>query len=189
LKTFVRNRTVGLVKLRFSVACIVLVAFLFAGCKKSESAPPTVEDVSLSVPSGPTNAQPKLPTMKLFIGDEEMITEIAAQREQVETGMMFRTEMAENEGMLFVFPIPHRTAFWMKNTIVPLSAAYMDPEGVIQEIHDLQPGNTNSVIASSENIQFVLETKQGWFQRHKIEKGTLVRTEKGSLQESFLGRR
>jgi uncharacterized membrane protein (UPF0127 family) len=97
--------------------------------------------------------------------------------------MMFRTNMAENAGMLFVFPIPHRTSFWMMNTVLPLSAAYIDPEGVILEIHDLQPRNTNSVVADCERIQFVLEVNQGWFKRHNISTGTLVRAESGPLRE------
>lgn len=73
----------------------------------------------------------------------------------------------------------------MKNTSVPLSVAYIDPRGVILEIHDLQPHNTNSVVAASDNVQYALETSQGWFERHKIQPGTLIRTEAGSLQQTF----
>ena len=62
----------------------------------------------------------------------------------MQTGMMFRTNLAENAGMLFVLPMPQQASFWMKNCPLPLSAAYIDPEGVILEIHDLQPHNTNS---------------------------------------------
>src|SRR4051794_35590548 len=102
--------------------------------------------------------------------------------------MMFRTNMAENAGMLFIFPGPHRASFWMKNTPLPLSAAYLDPDGVILEIHKLEPQNTNSVTAASERIQFVLETNEGWFQRHNIGVGAVVRTERGSLRETFFRR-
>jgi uncharacterized membrane protein (UPF0127 family) len=77
----------------------------------------------------------------------------------------------------------------MKNTLVPLSAAYMNPEGVILEIHDLEPQNTNSVVAASDRVQFVLETSRGWFQRHAVRAGMVVRTERGSLQETFFSRR
>jgi uncharacterized membrane protein (UPF0127 family) len=93
--------------------------------------------------------------------------------------------MAENAGMLFVFPGPHRASFWMKNTRLPLSAAYIDPEGVILEIHNLEPQNTNSVTAGSDRVQFVLETNQGWFDRHNIKPGVVIRTEQGSLRETF----
>ena len=140
-------------------------------------------------PGLPTAAQPKLQTMKLWLGAEEMVAELALTGEQQQTGMMFRTNLAENAGMLFVFPGPHRASFWMKNCPLPLSAAYIDPEGVILEIHDLQPHNTNSVTASSERVQFVLETNQGWFARHHVTTGMVVRTERGPLMETFFGKR
>jgi len=151
------------------------------GCK--EAVPPA------TAPSLPAAAQPKLQTMKLWLGAEEMVAELALTAEQVQTGMMFRTNLAENAGMLFVFSAPHRASFWMKNCPLPLSAAYIDPEGVILEIHDLQPHNTNSVTASSERVQFVLETSQGWFGRHRVTTGMVVRTEHGTLLETFFRRR
>src|SRR5512138_3390244 len=114
-------------------------------------------------PGEPTQAQPKLTTMRLYIGQKEIIAELARSALEVRTGMMYRTNMEENTGMLFVLPYTQRAAFWMKKCPYPLSAAYIDPEGVIQEIHDLEPHNTNSVIANSDNIRFVLETPRGWF--------------------------
>lgn len=163
---------------------ISLAGILLAGCsrEKNISAAPAERE---SAPAIPTAAQTKLPTVKLWIGAEELIAEMALSGIQQQTGMMFRTNLAENEGMIFVLPYPHQASFWMKNTSVPLSAAYIDPEGVILEIHDLQPHNTNSVKATAENVQYVLETSQGWFQRHNIQPGTLVRTEKGDLRKTF----
>jgi uncharacterized protein len=141
------------------------------------------------MPILPTAAQPKLPTMKLWLGAEEVIAELALSGEQQTAGMMFRTNMAENEGMLFVFPEPYRASFWMMNTPLPLSAAYISREGVILEIHDLQPHDTNSVVAASDRVQFVLETRQGWFARHHIDTNTVVRTERGALLRTFFGNR
>ena len=131
-----------------------------------------------------TNAQPKLPTLKLWLGAQELTAELALTPRQIATGMMFRTNLAESEAMLFVFRFPHRTSFYMKNTIVPLSCAYIDSEGIIREIHDLQPLNENPVEAASDEIQYVLEVKQGWFERNRVPVGTLVRTERGSLAET-----
>ena len=155
------------------------------GCHKP--APPATEES----PSQklPTAAQPKLQTMKLWLGAEEMNAELALTGLQMQTGMMFRTNLEENAGMLFVFPMPHRASFWMKNCPLPLSAAYIDPEGVILEIHDLQPHNTNSVEAASDHVQFVLETSQGWFGRHHVTPGMVVRTERGTLLETFFRQR
>ena len=152
-----------------------------SGCKRA-TAPAAAPEVG---PRLPTAAQPKLPTMKLWLGAEEMVVELALTEEQQHTGMMFRTNLAENAGMLFVFPGPFRARFWMKNCPLPLSAAYIDPEGVILEIHDLQPHNTNDVAASSDRVQFVLETNQGWFGRHHVGPGMAVRTEQGTLLDTF----
>jgi hypothetical protein len=77
----------------------------------------------------------------------------------------------------------------MKNTRVPLTAAYINSEGVILELHDLEPLNETPVEADSGEVQYVLETKQGWFARHKVSTGAVVRTEYGSFPESFFGQR
>jgi len=92
--------------------------------------------------------------------------------------------MPENEGMIFVFP-PQRASFWMKNCPLPLSVAYLDSDGVIQEIHDLQPQDTNAVLSASDNIAYALETPQGWFQRHRVRPGMTVRSERGALRDTF----
>ena len=133
----------------------------------------------------PTNAQPKLQTLKLYVGPETVAAELALTEVQVGTGMMFRKEMAENDGMLFVFARPHRTAFYMKNTTVPLTAAYIDSEGMILELHDLQPLNETPVEAGTDKVQYVLEMKQGWFKRHNVSTGAVLTTEQGRFKETF----
>lgn len=182
---------------RIWVLIFVFSAMIFGGCKKPSADGPTntagTTDTANAAGESPDDsipkqAQPKLPTIKLRFGPEEtMIAEMATTQLQEQTGMMFRTNMAENEGMIFVFPEPQRAAFWMKNTILPLSAAYIDPDGQILEIHDLQPHDTNSVVAATDNIQYVLETPQGWFKRHNIREGTAVATERGTLKKTFFG--
>lgn len=137
------------------------------------------------MPGEPTAAQPRLHTLKLWLGAAELNTELALTEMQMRTGMMFRTNMPETDGMIFVFPRPHQAAFWMKNTIVPLSAAYIDPEGVILEIHPLQPHDTNPVAAATDRVQYVLETPQGWFDRHHVSTGAVVRSESGTLRQTF----
>ena|SRR5579859_5460412 len=137
-------------------------------------------------PTEPTQAQPKLQTMKLYVGPEQLIAELALTPGQVQTGMMFRTNMADNTGMLFVLPYTQQARFWMKDCPLPLNAAYIDPDGVIQEIHDLHPQDTNTVFSASDNIRFVLETPQGWFKNHQIGTNVAVATELGSLAKVFL---
>jgi uncharacterized protein len=165
---------------------MVLPAFLaLGGCAKKVTPPAAA---AVGVPGYPTHAQPKLASIRLWLGPAEIAAEMALTPDQVETGMMFRTNLDENAGMIFVFSRPSQVSFWMLNCTVPLSAAYIDPQGAILEIHDLEPHNTNSVLAESPNIQFVLEVNQGWFKRHQVETGAFVRTEKGTLQETFLRR-
>ena len=160
---------------------LLLAVAAGAGCVKSAQ----TAQLAVSPSDLPTQAQPKLRTMKLYVGAEEMVAELALTDDQQHTGMMFRTNMAENAGMLFPLPFTQRAAFWMKNCPLPLSAAYIDPEGVIQEIHEFQPYNTNAVVAASDNIRFVLEAPKGWFDRHHIRQGILIATERGPLMRTF----
>jgi uncharacterized membrane protein (UPF0127 family) len=76
----------------------------------------------------------------------------------------------------------------MKNCPESISAAYIGPDGVIAEIHHLEKNDTNSVVAAADNIQYVLETKDGWFTRHNISPGTVIRSGKGSLSETFFSK-
>jgi uncharacterized membrane protein (UPF0127 family) len=168
------------------------LSLLGGGCKgdgaDKAAAPATNAPPAASTnaePPAATQAQPKLRTMKIWIGPEELVTEIAASPKEMMTGMMHRTSMEENEAMLFLLPYPQRASFWMKNTLVPLSCAYIDPEGVIVEEHDMKPLDETPIPAGSDRIQYVLEVKQGWFERHKIKPGTLLRTERGSLSQTF----
>ena len=163
---------------------LVLTAALLAGCKKAETAAAPSVDSQL-----PTQAQPKLPTLKIYLGAETLDAELATTPREVQTGMMFRTNVTDESAMLFVFSQPFQPSFWMKNCPHSLSAAYISPDGVIQEIHHLEKYDTNSVVAASDNIQYVLEINDGWFQRHNVSTGMLVRTEIGSLQKTFFGNR
>ena len=174
-------------KTNFLVLFAALLA-LAGGCRDSQSPAPGSSPApapAVGAMGEPTEAQPHLPTLKLWLGAEVLDTELATTARQMQTGMMFRTNMEENAGMLFVFPQPHQTAFWMKNTLVPLSAAYIDPEGVILEIHPLQPYDTNAVVAATDRVQYVLETPQGWFDRHHLHPGMVIRTERGTLRATF----
>ncbi len=171
-----------------TVGCLLIAAGALTGCGKTAPAPPATPEVD-PVYGHLTHAQPKLPTIKVWLGDQELIAEIASKELEIRTGMMYRTNMAENEAMLFVFAGPDARSFYMRNCTVPLSAAYIDPKGIILEIIKLQPHNEQGVASKSSNVQFVLEVPQGWFERHHVGTGAEVRTERGSLQEAFFGRR
>lgn len=164
-----------------SIGVLVAGQLAFSGCNKS---PAATSSTPVALPE-PTEAQPKLQTVKLWIGPEQMDAEMCVTSREEQTGMMFRKSMGTNDGMIFNLGYSQQAAFWMKNCYVPLSVAYIDQDGVIQEIHPLQPQDTNNVVSESDNIRFALETPQGWFEKHNIKPGTLIRSEKGSLLETF----
>ena len=174
------------------LSVFILAAVIGVGCNQQSGTTASGSAASVTnapqAPALPTQAQAKLQTMKLWMGAEEVTAELALTREQEMTGLMFRTNMDENAGMLFVFPAPYQAAFWMKNCPLPLSAAYIDPNGRILEVVALHAQDTNAVVAKTADVQYVLEMNEGWFKRHNIPDGTLIRTERGSLRETFFGR-
>ena len=157
---------------------LVLVAFLVYRGLTASPTPPT--SASGWSPPGP---QAKLPTVKLWVGAQELVAEVARKPEEVATGLMFRTNLAPNEAMLFLLPVPQRAEFYMRNTLLALSCAYMDDEGVIQEIHDMKPKDETSIPSASANIRLVLEVNRGWFEANHINPDVLIRTERGPLSE------
>ncbi len=114
-----------------------------------------------------------------------MDAELALTPREEETGLMYRTNITDQTAMLFVLPVQQRASFWMTNCPISISAAYIGPDGVIEEIHHLEKNDNIPVVASHDYIQYVLEVNDGWFQRHNISTGTLIRTDIGSLQQTF----
>lgn len=163
-----------------------VILALCAGCEKAVTKP--VDDnnaetsTNLWMPPGP---QPKLQTMKIYLGAETLDAELALTPVQEETGLMYRTNITDETAMLFVLPAPERASFWMTNCPMSESAAYIGPDGVIEEIHHLEKNDNVPVVASNDNIYYVLEVNDGWFARHNINTGMVIRTERGSLGDTF----
>jgi uncharacterized membrane protein (UPF0127 family) len=109
-------------------------------------------------------AQPPLPTITLTAENGRKITaEVADDMTERATGLMFREKLAPDSGMLFVMPKPDRAGFWMKNTLIPLSIAYINSTGTILEIHDMKPHNEKPVASLFPTVAYALEMEQGWF--------------------------
>jgi uncharacterized membrane protein (UPF0127 family) len=117
-----------------------------------------------------TEAQPRLDTVTLQAGMHNIRAEVARTPLQTQTGMMFRREMASHEGMLFVFDGLSRRCFWMKNTLLPLSIAFIADDGRITNLADMQPQSQASH-CSSEPVRYALEMNQGWFDKRGIKPG------------------
>jgi hypothetical protein len=114
-----------------------------------------------------------LPVVTLHIGEWNVKAEVAATVIDQETGLMFRTQMGENEGMIFVFQDYVRRAFWMHNTYLPLSVAFLDDQGILLNVEDMQP-QTDTPHWSSGPAKYALEMKQGWFAKRGIAPGVKV---------------
>ena len=118
----------------------------------------------------PQQAQTQLPRVTLQAGMFQIDAQVAATPGQREIGLMFRQDMATHEGMVFVFEQPQKQCFWMKNTLLPLTAAFVDEDGTIVNLADMKPQSTESH-CSDQPVRFVLEMNQGWFAKRNIKKG------------------
>ena len=118
--------------------------------------------------------QTELPRTILSVGIHQIQAQVARTQEQHATGLMFRTEMPQQEGMLFEFNAPSQQCFWMKNTLIPLTAAFVADDGTIVNLEDMQPQTTLSH-CSKKPVRFVLEVNQGWFAKRGIKAGTKLR--------------
>ncbi|WP_461246587.1 DUF192 domain-containing protein [Treponema sp. R6D11] len=99
--------------------------------------------------------------------------EIADTQEARNNGLMFRKKLPDGQAMLFVFDYDHVLSFWMKNTYIPLSIAFITHDGVIIDIKDMYPNDTSSVL-SSRSARYALEAPQGWFSRAGVRVGDTV---------------
>ncbi|HRY56461.1 MAG TPA: DUF192 domain-containing protein [Spirochaetia bacterium] len=127
---------------------------LLCACVLSCAAKPSAE--------GPTKANPRLKTVEIAVGSALLKAEVARKPEERERGLMFRKSLAEGEGMLFVFEADQRLSFWMKNTSIPLSIAYLSSDGTIREILDLEPYSLEAR-SSERSVRYALEVPRGWF--------------------------
>lgn len=114
--------------------------------------------------------QPRLPTVVLQAGLHQITAEVARTPHQQQIGMMMRTQMAQHEGMLFVFDDVAPRCFWMKNTLLPLSIAFIADDGTIVNLADMQPQTTQSH-CSNRPVRYVLEMNQGWFAKRGLGPG------------------
>lgn len=118
--------------------------------------------------------QPRLPTVTLQAGMHNIVAEVARTPEQQQIGMMMRTQMAAHEGMLFVFDDVAPRCFWMRNTLLPLSIAFIDDDGTIANLADMKPRSEQSHCASRP-VRYALEMNQGWFAKRAIGPGFKLR--------------
>ena len=111
-----------------------------------------------------------LPTASIHVGNQRMTVEVAATPASRSRGLMFRSELAEDQGMLFVFPEEKVLEFWMRNTDIPLSIAFADASGRIVRIADMEP-RSEALVSSGEPARYALEVNRGWYAKHAVGSG------------------
>lgn len=114
--------------------------------------------------------QTNLPRTSITAGMYLIDAQVAMTPREREVGLMFRKEMPAQEGMLFVFDQPATQCFWMRNTILPLSTAFVADDGTIVNVADMQP-MTETSHCSEKPVRYVLEMNQGWFEKRGIKAG------------------
>ena len=118
---------------------------------------------------------PKLPVVELQAGMHVIRAELAADGRTRMIGLMFRETLGRNEGMLFVFPAKDVHCFWMKNTLIPLSIAFLGDDGRIVNIADMAP-HAETSHCPKQAVRYALEMEQGWFAKRGIAAGHVLRS-------------
>jgi len=134
--------------------------------------------LTLSLAMSPAGAQmgkpnTGLPTVKLKIGSTPLVAEVADTNERRSTGLMYRFSLPPDAGMLFVFDAPRPLSFWMRNTYIALSIAFIDADGTILNIADMAPREERTTWSTGPAL-YALEMRKGWFAQKGITAGARV---------------
>lgn len=118
--------------------------------------------------------QPRLPVVEITAGMYVIQAEVARTMSTQSTGLMYRRSMGVNEGMLFIYDNPQIRCFWMRNTLLPLTIAFIADDGSIVNLKDMQPETENSHCAAKP-VRYALEMNQGWFEKRGLKPGFKLR--------------
>ncbi len=116
----------------------------------------------------------ELPTVQVVVKGHDLVIELATTPEARSCGLSLRDSLPTNRGMLFVYAEPEILTFWMKNTRMPLSIAFIDPAGRVVGIQKMNPFPTTTVYASPVPALYALEVNQGWFEKNGVGVGDVV---------------
>lgn len=115
----------------------------------------------------------QIPQASLRVGVQTIQVEVAANDADRQLGLMYRSSLPEGRGMVFVFPSDARICMWMKNTLIPLSVAFIDRDGRILNIEDMTPQSEDNHCAAGM-ARYALEMNRGWFAKHGVAAGDMV---------------
>ncbi len=129
--------------------------------------------IAIFVAALPAFADVTFKTSRVRVGSHPLKVEVAASDPERSQGLMHRTRLGKEDGMLFIFDEPGYHSMWMKNTLIPLSVAFIDTEGRILNILDMEPQTLDSHMAAGPAL-YAIETNKGWFAGKKIKAGDKV---------------
>ena len=115
-----------------------------------------------------------LPVATISVEGHTLKVELATTPEARVCGLSNRLQLSDNHGMLFIYPRPGPRKFWMKDTFIPLSIAFLDDSGRILSIQSMTPMQTDERYRSSQPVRYALEVNQGWFADHEVGVGDIV---------------
>jgi uncharacterized membrane protein (UPF0127 family) len=150
---------------RQHIVSLILILLFITGCKGDASPPAVIS------PSPTEGIVFEKKTIK--IRDKTLMVEIADTPEKRQIGLMYRKNLGENEGMLFIFFEEDFHSFWMKNTLIPLSIAFIKEDGTIVQIEDMEP-ETETTHPSKFPAKYALEVNKGWFKENNITAGDKI---------------
>lgn len=150
------------------VAIVVVVTWLYA-CIACHHDSNTIKEKPKTL-----ETQYKEGAVKLKIGDQEVLLEVARSQESRAQGLMFRNKLPKNHGMLFVYDKPGLRRYWMKNVAIPLSIAFLKKDGLIINIEEMKPLVETPPYMSNGLSQFAIEMEKGWFKKHGIKAGDRI---------------
>jgi len=142
--------------------------------QRSRAAATWVFALVLGVSASAQEAPQELPSIRINAGIHNITAQLAQTPQQREIGLMFRTSMGPNDGMLFAFVQAGQQCFWMKNTLIPLAIAFIADDGSVVNIASMKP-QTLDGHCSDAPVRFVLEMNEGWFAKRGIKAGSKLR--------------
>jgi uncharacterized membrane protein (UPF0127 family) len=149
----------------FKLLCSLSLLIVISSVSQSGNGLPAIEDTRIE----------KLKTQKISVAGQLVTAEIADTEDARERGLMYRTSMPAQDGMLFVFDVAQPMAFWMKNTLIPLSIGYFDEKKKLIESYEMTPAVVGEVhpktYPSGRAALYALEMNKGWFAKHHVKEG------------------
>lgn len=164
----------------FGSSLLLAVAFCgaLAGCGEDKG--PAQITVAAAEP------KPISTYFPIKLGDQTVQLQIAATTSEMQTGLMRRTDLGPDQGMVFIYARPERMRFWMQNTPLPLDIGYFTSDGVLREVYPMYPYDETAISSKNPQIQFSVEMNQGWYQKHGVAPG--ARLELKAIAEALKSR-